>query len=354
MQTARLLLTRVFMSNYSPASPALTFPDGADITSLLTPDGVSLRAAFWNARASEGETPQGTVFVLQGRAEFMEKFNEVFEDILSRGFAIATLDWRGQGGSSRLLRNRRKGHVEDFSDYLIDLDCLAAEAKRRAMPEPFTIIAHSMGGAITLLALARGPSAFSRAVLSAPLVKIHGLKSLWATTLFAQTLSSIGFSSAYVPFGNGRSIMEKPFEGNPLTRDPTRYQRSQIRLRECQHLALGDATVGWVDAALHALRTMQRDDFGDANRTPILMLLAGADTIVDTPAAEELAQRMRGASAIVIPGARHEILMEIDDARGEFWRAFDAFAARVMTWPQAPEPERVGQEAPVEPAPQPI
>jgi lysophospholipase len=318
---------------------------------LATPDGVNLRVAFWNARLSEGEQARGTVFVLQGRAEFMEKFNEVFEDVLSRGYAIATLDWRGQGGSSRLLGNRRKGHVEDFTDYLIDLDCLVDEAHRRGMPEPFTIIAHSMGGAITLLALARGPSAFARAVLSAPLVKIHGLKSLWATTLFAQTLSSIGFSSAYVPFGNGRSIMEKPFEGNPLTRDPTRYERSQIRLRACQHLALGDATVGWVDAALHALKSMQKDDFGDANRTPILMLLAGADTIVDTPAAEELAQRMRGASAIVIPGARHEILMEIDDARGEFWRAFDAFAARATVQTTEPLAAPIPQEAPIEPVP---
>ena len=31
---------------------------------------------------------------------------------------------RGQGGSAHQLRNERKGHVEDFEDYLLDLDAL--------------------------------------------------------------------------------------------------------------------------------------------------------------------------------------------------------------------------------------
>ena len=58
--------------------------------------------------------PRGTVAILGGRGEFIEKYFEVAEDLLSRGLAVATMDWRGQGGSERPLRNARKGHVDDF------------------------------------------------------------------------------------------------------------------------------------------------------------------------------------------------------------------------------------------------
>jgi lysophospholipase len=44
-----------------------------------------------------------------------------------------------------------------------------------------------------------------------------------------------------------------------------------------------------------------------------------------TPVIERFAARLKGGHAIVIPGARHEILMERDAIRDEFWAAFDAF-----------------------------
>jgi Lysophospholipase len=38
-------------------------------------------------------------------------------DLRDRGFAVAMIDWRGQGHSSRRLRDPRKGYVRDFSDF---------------------------------------------------------------------------------------------------------------------------------------------------------------------------------------------------------------------------------------------
>jgi len=37
------------------------------------------------------------------------------------------------------------------------------------------------------------------------------------------------------------------------------------------------------------------------------------------------AVRLRAGSHLVIPGARHELLMEQDRYREQFWAAFDAF-----------------------------
>ncbi|MFX8715876.1 alpha/beta hydrolase, partial [Acinetobacter baumannii] len=75
------------------------------------------RVARWSPAGAEA---RGTVCVLQGRAEFIEKYYETVRDLLVRGFAVATLDWRGQGGSER-HRNSRRGHVNEFDEYGLDL-----------------------------------------------------------------------------------------------------------------------------------------------------------------------------------------------------------------------------------------
>jgi lysophospholipase len=90
-------------------------------------------------------------------------------------------------------------------------------------------------------------------------------------------------------------------------------------------LAVGDPTIGWVDAAFDALTRFEAPDFGRDNRTPALILTAGEDKVVDKHAAAALAHRLRGASTIELRGARHEILMETDAIRAQFWAAFDAF-----------------------------
>ncbi len=292
---------------------------------LITPDSVTLRAAFWNAPAAGAK---GTVILLQGRSEFIEKYREVIGELSERCFGVVTFDWRGQGGSERQLRNPAKGHVEDFADYLMDLDTIVAEMERRNLPRPWSILAHSMGGCIALLALARGPSPFERAVLSSPFVAVAGWGGSILARGVARTLASLGLSQMFVPGGSSGSRMTGPFENNPFTRDPDRYTTMKAWLAEHPELGIGDPTIGWVAAAFDANESFDGEDFGAKNRTPILILAAGADTVVSSSASQALAQRMRGSSAIELPGARHEILMETDATRALFWRAFDAFVAR--------------------------
>ena len=59
--------------------------------------------------------------------------------------------------------------------------------------------------------------------------------------------------------------------------------------------------------------------------TPTLVIAAGGDRVVDTGAIERFAVRLKAGGLVVIPYARHEILMERDVFREQFWAAFDAF-----------------------------
>jgi len=93
--------------------PANPVPEGATLAMIRTPDGVSLRTVRWPPPPGR----KGTVCLFQGRTECIEKYFEMVRELRGRGFAVATLDWRGQGLSDRALRDRFKGHVENFAQY---------------------------------------------------------------------------------------------------------------------------------------------------------------------------------------------------------------------------------------------
>jgi lysophospholipase len=57
----------------------------------------------------------------------------------------------------------------------------------------------------------------------------------------------------------------------------------------------------------------------------VVVIAAGRDEIVSTAAVEEFSMRMRAGSHLIVAGSRHEILMEQDRYRTQFWAAFDAF-----------------------------
>ncbi|MGL4325253.1 MAG: alpha/beta fold hydrolase [Beijerinckiaceae bacterium] len=304
------------------ATPGNAVPDGAQVAWLFARDGVRLRAAHWPAR---GDSVRGTVLLMQGRAEFIEKYFEVVEELRGRGFHVATLDWRGQGGSQRLTRDARRGHVRRFSDFGLDVQAFVAWAQAENMPQPWFGLAHSMGGAIALTALHGKRLPVERLVTTAPMIGIATVPQPNSALWLARSLRALGRGKSYVPGGGATSIATRPFKGNPLSSDPLRYARNADVAGQYPHLAIGDPTIGWVAACFGQMKIFAGLRYPLEILTPVLVIAAGADDIVSTPAVERFALRLKAGSAITLPGARHEILMENDALRSQFWAAFDAF-----------------------------
>lgn len=310
-----------YASRFCPAASAL-LPPGGRVVSLRTADAVRLRAAFWPARAA---APRGAVTILPGRAEFIEKYGEVVDELLARGFAVAALDLRGQGGSQRELADPCKGHVDDFAQYGLDLAALEAELLAPHAPRPWFGLAHSMAACACLLAARADGLPFERLVATAPLVQIYSLETARLPRILSASLDALGLGGAYIPGGDGRSALLKPFPGNRLSSDPGRYARNADLARACGPLALGDPTIGWVAACFRAVDLLARPETARRIATPTLALLAGDDRVVSSRAAETFLSRMKVGRALTLQGAQHEILMETDAIRARFWAAFDAF-----------------------------
>ena len=304
------------------ATPGQPIPDGAVEHELVALDGVRLRAARWAP-----PNPRGTVALLNGRTEYIEKYYETIADLLGRGLAVAALDWRGQGGSERQLRDRRKGHIDDFALYERDLRAFARDVLGPHCPRPWIGLGHSMGGAILLRVAHEERCPFDRLVLTAPMVALHGRAEPRALRWLVEALDAVGLGGAYAPGGGGGGPYSlRPFEGNLLSSDPARYARMGEMLRAHPELATGGPTIGWVHAAFRLMRAFAEPDYPRAIATPTLVIASGGDRVVDGRSVERFATRLRAGHLIVIDGARHEILVERDAFRELFFKAFDAFA----------------------------
>ncbi len=301
--------------------PANPVPDNVVTGTIKTPDGAELRFARWAPPAGR----KGTVCVFTGRTEQIEKYFETVRDLRDRGFAVAMIDWRGQGHSSRRLRDPRKGYVRDFADFEIDVETFVQQVVLPDCPPPYFALAHSMGGAVMLRIAHAGKRWFDRMVLSAPMIDLPGRATSFAAAALLRTLRLTGQGGRYVPGGSDALTGSESFVNNPFTSDPVRFARNAAILEEDPTLGLGSPTVAWADTAIRTMRGFRAANYPLQIRQPILMLAASSDTIVSTAAIEEFAYHLRAGSHLVIAGSRHEILQEQDRYRAQFWAAFDAF-----------------------------
>ncbi|MDF2620962.1 MAG: Lysophospholipase [Xanthobacteraceae bacterium] len=295
-------------------------PEGAVCGTVTAADGVRLRFARWPV----GGKCRGTVCVFPGRTEKIEKYFETVRDLLRRGFAVAALDWRGQGGSQRLLRNPMKGHVRDFAEYQLDIDAFMQQAVTPELPGPYFALAHSMGATILLDHARRGGTLFERMFLIAPMLDISLVKHEATARRAARLLARLGLGKAYVPRGR-RRLSELHFDGNRLTSDAARFARNLTITMEQPQLDVGPPTIGWIKAAYDVMETLADPATARKIRQPLLMVAAGQDSIVSTPTIEHLGTRLIAGAHLVIPGARHELLQERDIFREPLLAAFDAF-----------------------------
>jgi lysophospholipase len=300
-------------------------PSGAQTGYFKSHDGLNLRFAKW--RPTRG--PQrGTVCLFQGRGEFIEKYFEVVADLRRRGFAVATLDWRGQGGSDRMLYNSRKGYVKSFADYDRDL---AAFMQQIVLPDcqpPFFALAHSMGGHILLRHASQPGSWFERMVLTAPMIAIAPAQLRYRAPvprLYAEVACALGLGRLYAPGGSDDAIEAEEFEDNVLTSDPVRYARNMMVLEAAPRLGVGSPTIRWLGAALRSITKLTAADYPLRVKVPLLLFAAGMDDVVSTTTIEEFALRLKIGAHVLIPQSRHEILQETDEVRKDFWAAFDAY-----------------------------
>jgi lysophospholipase len=309
-----MLMDQVLIS--TPDNPA---PDNRTEGYFETFDGQKLRYAVFRSNAS---VAKGTVVLLQGRNEYIEKYFETIRDLTARGLWVATFDLRGQGGSPRLVKKRQHGHVRRFSDYERDLDIFLEKVVLPDTRLPFYILAHSTGALIALSAAPYLATRIERMVLSAPFIGLIG-QAASASTIrrLASIASTIGLGS--MPLTG--KLREPEFRDNPLTSDEVRFERNASMMRNHPELTLGPPTARWLVESFRTIDKVMTPNHLFSITIPTVVIAPTRDGVVPYIAQERLSRYFRAGQLVPINGARHEIFQERDAYRAAALAAFHAF-----------------------------
>lgn len=293
---------------------------------IVTPSGARLRTAVFEAPT--GVPRRGVCVLLHGQTEFIEKYGEVIGELQARSYAVATLDWRGQGASTRALSDTRKAHIRDFREFDEDLATFLEQVVKPLGAGAPLGLAHSMGAHILLRTLHDRPRAFAAAVLSAPMMaaSTRGYPR-WFATLITAVMNTAGRGEDWVLGMEGRDPLKMRFEDNLVTSDRARWQKTQDLLAKNPDIRLAGPTWSWLKAAGASMVRVTSPGYAEAIETPVLVCGAGKDRIVLTAATRAFARRLPRGKYVEFEDAEHEILMENDSIRERFWKAFDAFTA---------------------------
>ncbi|MGY4003211.1 alpha/beta fold hydrolase [Aeromonas sanarellii] len=288
-------------------------------------DGITIRyAALRQAKVDRA------ILIVNGRVESYLKYQELAWDLWRQGYSLYLIDHRGQGLSGRMLADPEKGYVDQFDDYVVDLKQFHDEVIAQDKPAKLFLLAHSMGGAISARYLERWPDDIQAAVLSSPMMGINlGGLPKWLAKGLAATMGRVGGWFGEAPYGPGQGPYEDHgFADNELTHSEARYQAFRQVYAQHPQIRLGGATAHWIHQGIAGSDAAVAD--AGAIKTPLLVLQAGDDSVVDNAAQDAFCANARceGGKPLRIEGAWHELFIEADPQRQVALNATLAFFAR--------------------------
>lgn len=294
-------------------------PKGINSYYVGMDDGVRLRVCHWHQKK---EKINGTILLQQGHNEFIEKYYETIQEFIDRNYSVICFDWRGQGMSDRMLSDRNKSFIKNFSRHDKDLRHILENIISPFFPKNLIGIGHSMGGCLMLSAFHDYPDKFSYGVLSSPMLGFKNEK-------FLKTVSSLmnlfKKDTDYLIGSKPNMGIETPFKENDLTSDINRYQRIQMLVRKKPTLRLWGVTNSFAKSVNKRFKIIRKKNWAEQINLRILIINSINDRVVYSKKTIEMNNRLQNSKLINFDNCEHEVLMEKDKFRKRFWNEFDNF-----------------------------
>lgn len=265
-------------------------------------DGISIRYAV-----REIENPSHRILFLNGRSEWIEKYEDLPDDTRFGGNSLwVTMDHRGQGGSEGL-----RSHVTTYESFAKDVAAVVAATFKS---EPFSIVAHSMGGLVSLYGTLTGLLKPHSLVLCSPLMGMLLPMPLPIAKAIALFLNASPLATHSTGAGSDR---RKTFKGNPLTQSKRRFRA----MTEGEYKP-STPTFAWVHATFRAFAVLNSTKYLETMRIPVAIIVGEKEAVVDRMVYEAWLEKwghLSGRKGVfkVIPGAQHELLNEADKYRNQ-------------------------------------
>jgi lysophospholipase len=285
--------------------------------------GVRLRYSHVPVRG----VPAATAVLLTGHTEFAEKYFETMRELNARGIEIWQMDWRGYGGSDRYLADREKAHSHGVLHDVGDVHQFVTEVVKPASNRVF-LIAHSMGGNISLRYLHDHPETFAFAIIGSPFLSMgpNSAQSLpdWVVRTVVWGSCFLGLCEAW---SKGAGPWQDEDFSQELSHDPVRSQVQRAWFRANPTLRIGGVTNGWAREYIRSHDVLADSKYLGEIRTPMLLGTATADPVTRSDVHVTACAAMANCMLASHEDALHELFMESDGYRQRWMSSLYSFAA---------------------------
>lgn len=262
-----------------------------------------------NIHVFHNPNSKAQILISPGFTEASAKYREVARKLYDKGYTIFVLDHRGQGFSDGETKIKGLVHIKNFDHYVTDLLSVAKTVMSKDKPR--YLLAHSMGGAISIGAMAKEPDLFKKAALSAPMLQINaaGLPE-WLALTVCNIFELLGLEERFVP-GSNTPKLPIPFKVTRATSSKKRFDEFMNFLIKKGYDVKGGGSISWVKQAIVFTKKIRQKKLHDQLKTQILLLEAGVDHYVKTTSYSAFCENTKCQHAI-FPEAKHEIYFERD------------------------------------------
>lgn len=283
----------------------------------------------------EGES-RGTVVLVGGFRESIEKYFETARDFLNQGLEVWMMDWRGQGGSSRYLPHEpQKSHHEGYDEQIATLHQFTQDIVQKN-DKPLFLAAHSMGANIGLRYLKEHDGVFTAAIMTSPMTDIHtnGIPG-WLARQWVKVAGALNALGNYAP--GSKPWTHDAFANNDRTTDRERFNAWMNFLDTRPDLQMGGPTYGWLHHTFESIRVLNQEDYLKSIKTPILVGMTSNDGVVISDTLVRATSLLPDCKVVDFPAAKHEIWMERDDIRSAWLKEAVSFINAYITPSSSPQ-----------------
>ncbi|MEX0717155.1 MAG: alpha/beta fold hydrolase [Planctomycetaceae bacterium] len=269
----------------------------SEVRVCVTSDGYRLHHHHWAAAVRR---PRGYVVALHGIQSHAGWYDYSNGRLAEAGYDVRFLDRRGSG-----VNEAARGHAPHGDRLINDVAQVLADARRernRAAPgAPVVLLGVSWGGKLAAAVAAKRPELVDALALLYPGIRPRIRPGWWQSLLLRLAeFHNYRYGLARVPLDDPRLFTSEP--------------RWQWFIRD-DPLALRQVTWGLLVAGNQLGRIAEKAP--PRLRSPLLLMLAGRDRIIDTPAMRDYFEQIAAPRKRLIeyPEAAHTLEFEPDRDR---------------------------------------
>ncbi|CAG9175043.1 alpha/beta hydrolase [Cupriavidus pampae] len=260
-------------------------------------DGTELLLRTWLPDAQRYEEPLGTLLLVHGLGEHCGRYQHVVEALCALGLRVRAYDHRGHGvsGGPRMVAPHADSYVDDLAEIY--------DGAVRQWNELPIVLGHSMGGLVAARFATARVRPIRALILSSPALALY---------LSPRMLRLQRVLMAFVP----RLRVPTKLDASGLSHDP-----EVVRAYRTDPLVQATITAGALETFVRGMAQAQAD--APRLEAPTLMLVAGADRIVDPAGSRRFHDNAPDdlCSMEWFADGYHELFNETEPRRGEAFAA---------------------------------